>query len=69
MECTTPGNINIKIIRYVGRTNKRKNKKKIDDACVEYAIIYMENKIHELERAERLLRGRHPIILIHPTNE
>lgn len=28
MECITPGNITIKIIRYVGRTNKRESKKK-----------------------------------------
>lgn len=30
-------------------------------SLVEYAIIYMENEIHELERAARLLRRRHPL--------
>lgn len=44
-------------------------KRKIDDARVEYAIIYMENEIHELERAARLLRRRHPLFLFHPTNQ
>lgn len=36
-------------------------RKKIDDVRVEYAIIYMENEIYELERAARLLRRRHPL--------